>query len=399
LVQAGGPGGKDCTPRPGADLSGCNYAGANLANANLTDAILTGANLDEADLTNAILTGVTSGGITGLTAALPDLWLFFPFPPCGYLVGPGANLPGAELSGAELSGADISGANLTRANLTNAHLAGANLVDSDLSGANLTGADLSGAALASSEGSCSLSDANLFGANLTRTVLALVNINGANFSHADLTGIITSNLSGVPAALPPGWALKDGVLVQGSAPAAPAITGLSNGDGQVSVGVSDSDPGTSPITSYEVTATARSQPAASPVTATGPTSPILVTGLTNGGTYVFTATATNAFGTSPSSAPSGALNVGLAPAFNSGPANGAAGQAYSSGFTVTGAPAPAVTQVSGDLPPGLTLSSDGELTGTPTQAGSYEFTVEAVNDVGIADDTVTVTISPPAGPR
>jgi hypothetical protein len=131
------------------------------------------------------------------------------------------------------------------------------------------------------------------------------------------------------------------------------------------------------------------------VTATGPSSPILVTELTNGGTYVFTVTATNAGGASPSSVPSGALNVGVAPAFGIGPANGVAGQAYSSGFTVTGAPAPAVTQFSGDLPPGLTLNSDGKLTGTPTQAGSYEFTVEAVNNVGITGDTVTVTISPP----
>jgi hypothetical protein len=39
---------------------------------------------------------------------------------------------------------------------------------------------------------------------------------------------------------------------------------------------------------------------------------------------------------------------------------------YFSGFAVAGAPPPTVTQVSGELPPGLTLRSDGNLTGTPT---------------------------------
>lgn len=31
----------------------------------------------------------------------------------------------------------------------------------------------------------------------------------------------------------------------------------------------------------------------------------------------------------------------------------------------------------GGLPPGLTLNADGTITGTPTEGGTYEFTVEA----------------------
>jgi Fibronectin type III domain len=183
-------------------------------------------------------------------------------------------------------------------------------------------------------------------------------------------------------------------LTIGLAPAAPTITSLDNGDGQVAVSFSDSDPGTSPITSYQVTATDVTHPAAPPATAKGPSSPVTVKGLTNGDTYVFTVTATSADGTSPPSAQSGRLNVGLPPNIQGGPANGVVGHAYSSGFTITGAPAPTVTQVSGQLPPGLTLHDDGTLTGTPTQAGSYEFTVEAVNPVGIYYASVPVTISP-----
>lgn len=183
-------------------------------------------------------------------------------------------------------------------------------------------------------------------------------------------------------------------------PGPPAITTLGNGDGQVSVGFADSTPGTSPITSHQVSASDLSHPGSAAVTATGASSPIVVTGLVNGDTYVFAVTATSAAGTSDPSPPSGQLNVGVAPAIQRGPADGTVGRSYSSGFTVTGAPAPTVTQVSGDVPPGLTLNGDGTLTGAPTKAGTYSFTVQVVNPVGIANSTVSLTISPaaPKGP-
>ncbi|MCL2748263.1 MAG: putative Ig domain-containing protein, partial [Oscillospiraceae bacterium] len=38
--------------------------------------------------------------------------------------------------------------------------------------------------------------------------------------------------------------------------------------------------------------------------------------------------------------------------------------------------------LSGDLPPGLTLSETGVLSGTPTQTGVYSFSVRAINDLG-----------------
>ena len=181
-------------------------------------------------------------------------------------------------------------------------------------------------------------------------------------------------------------------ITVGVAPTAPTITGLTNGDGKVSVAFSDTSPGTSPITFYTVTATDDSS-ADGTRTATGPSSPVEVSGLINGDTYEFTVTASSAFGTSPPSASSGRLNVGVGPTLPGDPADGTVGKSYSSGFDATGAPPPIVTQVSGDRPPGLTLHSDGTLTGTPTQAGSYQFSVQAINDVGMTDKTVTVTIS------
>ena len=96
-------------------------------------------------------------------------------------------------------------------------------------------------------------------------------------------------------------------LQVGVAPGAPTITGLANGDARVAVSFTDANPGSSPITSYEVTATNLTQPTVPRVTAKGPESPITVTGLTMA-THVFTVTATNADGTSPPSAPSERLN-------------------------------------------------------------------------------------------
>ncbi len=65
--------------------------------------------------------------------------------------------------------------------------------------------------------------------------------------------------------------------------------------------------GASAITGYTVTATDTTAAANGGQTATGPTSPIHVSGLTNGDRYTFTVTATNSAGTGPPSAPTNAV--------------------------------------------------------------------------------------------
>jgi hypothetical protein len=53
--------------------------------------------------------------------------------------------------------------------------------------------------------------------------------------------------------------------------------------------------------------------------------------------------------------------------------------------------------VSGSLPPGLTLSASGLLTGTPTAAGTSTFTVQVSDDaLSIAKASFTITVSVPA---
>ena len=67
---------------------------------------------------------------------------------------------------------------------------------------------------------------------------------------------------------------------------------------------------------------------------------------------------------------------------------------YSYTFTASGNPAPTFAVASGSLPPGLTLSSSGVLSGTPTTAGKYTFTVSASNGVGspAVSPTITMTV-------
>ena len=86
-------------------------------------------------------------------------------------------------------------------------------------------------------------------------------------------------------------------------PGAPA--GVSATPGNASASVSFTPPasnGGSTITGYTVTAKDNTTPANGGETGTGTTSPISVTGLTNGDSYTFTVTATNGVGTGPASA-------------------------------------------------------------------------------------------------
>ncbi len=93
---------------------------------------------------------------------------------------------------------------------------------------------------------------------------------------------------------------------------------------------------------------------------------------------------------------------------NSGPApleivtsslpGGNINESYSASLSAQGGTPPYTWSVkSGSLPPGVNLSSGGSLTGTPTQAGDFDFTVE-VADGAAGTDTKSLTISVSDGP-
>jgi hypothetical protein len=69
------------------------------------------------------------------------------------------------------------------------------------------------------------------------------------------------------------------------------------------------------------------------------------------------------------------------------------GKKYSYKFAATGSPTPKVTRVSGTLPPGLKLATNGTLSGKPTHKGTYKFSLKATNGIGTpAKTTKSVTV-------
>lgn len=71
---------------------------------------------------------------------------------------------------------------------------------------------------------------------------------------------------------------------------------------------------------------------------------------------------------------------------------------YSSSVSITGGTGTVTyTLNSGSLPTGLTLNSDGTITGTPTAVGVYSFTVLAVDSTGNGlSSTYTISVTAPA---
>jgi hypothetical protein len=115
-----------------------------------------------------------------------------------------------------------------------------------------------------------------------------------------------------------------------------------------------------------------------------------------GGVHNLTFTATNGIGANAVQAFT--LTVNQAPAITS--ASAATFLVNTAGTTfqvlMTGFPAPTVSVTAGTLPTGLTLSSGGTLSGTPTQSGSFPVTLTATNGtLPNATQSFTVAVNAP----
>ncbi len=160
------------------------------------------------------------------------------------------------------------------------------------------------------------------------------------------------------------------------------------------------------------TGTAGTAYAASPVSASGGVAPYSysATGLPAGlsinastgavsgtptapGSYTPNFTVTDAIGTAGSAA--GSVTVNPAPvAVANQSVSGTVGSALSRQVVATGGTGSySWSRTSGTLPPGLTFSASGVLSGTPTTAGSYAFGATATSGASSATGTVTVTIA------
>ena len=210
--------------------------------------------------------------------------------------------------------------------------------------------------------------------------------------------------------------------VTSGVPSPPAITSITPSTGIPSGGnVTVAFTAVAGATSYRVTASAKDAMAAGwpnnvgePVgignqfIATGSGSPLTVTGIPAGVAQNFTVCAINSTGYSIESAPFGPQVVNIQLAAPSLP-NGTTGIAYSQALTATaGFPPYAWSISSGALPAGLTLStSTGVISGTPTAAGTFGFTVKVSGTTAwtgsstvanSASAAVSITISGGSGP-
>jgi Putative Ig domain/Calx-beta domain len=118
---------------------------------------------------------------------------------------------------------------------------------------------------------------------------------------------------------------------------------------------------------------------------------------TTAGSYTFEVQASNGAAPSPSVSVTIVIAGSVAPGFTAStpPSNAQAGIAYPGyTFAATGTPTPTFAIATGGIPVGMTLSSSGVLSGTPTSVGVHRFVVRAENGVDpVAFATATITVS------
>jgi len=119
---------------------------------------------------------------------------------------------------------------------------------------------------------------------------------------------------------------------------------------------------------------------------------------TTAGSFKFSIRASNGAATSPTAEVTGSvLPAYVAPAINpiGNLPNAVVGTAYSRTFTATGTQPITWNVSAGALPPGLSLSTGGLLSGTPTLAGTYTFTIRASSTAGEDTEALSLTVVPP----
>ena len=178
-----------------------------------------------------------------------------------------------------------------------------------------------------------------------------------------------------------------------SAPTAPSVASVTRGNASVTVNIAPpTSLGGAPINQYTVTATDTTTSANGGQVVSGTTSPITVTGLTNGDSYTFTVTVTTLMGTSSASSASSAVVPATLPGAPTGASavrgNGQATVSFTAPSSNGGSAITGYTVTANDLTTNYgggqkASGSTSPITVTGlTDGDSYTFTVVATNDVG-----------------
>ena len=230
------------------------------------------------------------------------------------------------------------------------------------------------------------------------------------------TGVPAPTFSVTAGALPPPLTISSAGVISGTPNASGIYTGTitaSNAAGSIgqpfSITVNQSPaftngpPTTIGVVSslYSFTCTASGYPAPTFTKTAGtlPTGLTLTTaGVLSGtptvtGTFTGTITASNGIGTAATQNYS--ITVNSLPAFTSAAptTTGVVGTAYSFTCLATGVPAPTFSVTAGALPPPLTISSAGVISGTPNASGIYTGTITASNAAGSIGQPFSITVN------
>lgn len=118
---------------------------------------------------------------------------------------------------------------------------------------------------------------------------------------------------------------------------------------------------------------------------------------TTAGTYSFAVRASGGSASVTSPTYSVTIAAATTPTISGAPAAGTAQQPYSATFTVNNMGSPTLRVASGALPPGVSINGLS-LTGTPTTAGTYTFSLTASNgSSSVTSPAYVVVIAPAAG--